>query len=147
MATTSLVPDVKARLLERLADAADLAGVAVVYALEGEQVDREFVTLASSRFSHTLPILSAGRKKRDETASIEIVFNADVPGRSAAEADARVHVMFAVLEDILADTPTLGFDQIPNGLTLTDSTSGPYPGQEGWVGGIRTTVSYVARLD
>jgi hypothetical protein len=144
--TTSLVPAVKQRLQDRLQAVAALRDVEIAYTLHPDLLDREAIAFASSSFRHELGPLRAGRKSRDEEAEITLWINASQPGMDDSEADARAHTLFAALEDVLAEDPTLGFDEIPNGISIGTGTSGPHPGQEGWVGLIKTTITYTARL-
>jgi hypothetical protein len=110
MATTSTVPTVKAALASLLVTAIDDADT--VHVTQGRPqealINSQQVIVGAVSYSSEIANLKSGRKQRDETYSIEVVFLAAFPGGTPDEAETAVWAHFAHLEDILADDPTLG---------------------------------------
>lgn len=110
MATTSTVPAVRAALVSLLTSAINDTDVQVTHGRQQNSlVKRQVVTVgAASPYTSEIANLKAGRKQRDETYSIEVIFWVAKPRGVPYDADTRVWTLFAELEDLLADDPTLG---------------------------------------
>lgn len=111
--TTSLLPATRTALVDLLKDHANLAGVTVARNLPtGDVLPRELVHIAStSTGSHEFATLRAGRKTRNESFTLTVVFDTILAASTdPEEAEARVFEMFAALEDVIADDPSLGME-------------------------------------
>jgi hypothetical protein len=118
MATTSTLPAVKTRLVALLNVALD---VPAYYAWPGPNTSHECVfmgrypDLGEDRVDVTSDIatVKAGRKQRTEVYALPVTFwsfRPDLSSDGAEAAELRAFALFAGLENILADDPTLGLD-------------------------------------
>lgn len=87
---------------------ASLAPIQVTYGLAGDTVDRTtvFVGDVTGRFS--IPLLRAGRKPREETYSLDVVFWSLIPGGAVCDAEDDLFSNLQALDDYLADDPSAG---------------------------------------
>jgi len=99
---------VKRALFTWLAAAPELAGVQVSYAWPGRSQDRECIYGGFPEATQRYAVMTAGRKPRDEDATILIRIEVAQPGNDVQAADQRVEELGAVLETLLADNVTLG---------------------------------------
>lgn len=151
--TSSMIPQVKTRLLELLAEFLPTSHIG--YVLPTQTPDQgESVWLGRTDFVWTVPVMRADRQQRDEAATIEVNLSAFGEGRDAADAEARVLVMLAAVEELVASRPQL---TRLSGLTLVDplqifehrldggnTEAKPIPG--GYEGFAQVKYSYTARL-
>lgn len=106
MATRSTVPTVRAAVFAALT--ARLAGVQVGYSHPGSAIEAEAVYLGAARGSDEVPVVRAGRKKRQESYTLDVFFDVVADGPTGQEASERAWTLFGELEDLLADDPSLG---------------------------------------
>jgi hypothetical protein len=111
MATRSTVPIVRAALFTALAARPALVGVQVAYSHPGQAVEAEAVYLGAARGSDDVPVVRAGRKKRQESYTLDVFFDVVADGPTGQEASERAWTLFGELEDLLADDPSLGLPQ------------------------------------
>lgn len=107
MPTVSTAPVVKTRLLELLTAAA--TGVQVGRHHPGDALEPESIFTGRVRGNSEIPVARAGRKKREEEYTIEVWF---VVAHATTQLDAelRAFELLGLLEDLLANDPTLGQD-------------------------------------
>ena len=107
MADHSTVPAAKAALVALIGAA--LAGVQVTYGRPADaQLERECVWVGDATGTHRVPVMAAGRKRRQEDYSIEVIcWVAKTHGLISA-AEARCFELLGEVEDVVADDPTLG---------------------------------------
>lgn len=155
--SSSIIPAVKARLVELIGDA--LPDTPVGYARPPQAADQgEQVWLGKTTFTWKVPTIQAGRKPRDEVASIEINVSSWNSGLDPVDAETRTMVMVAAIEDIVANqtqlprmvngTPTAPIDGILES-SLDSGTSECLPiatGAGGYEGFTTLIYSYHARL-
>lgn len=102
---------VKRELCERLraSSAPALVGVAIVYSEATQKtLPRERITFGEPRFVHSQSAAANGtRVPRTEQATIECWVHVRMQGRPPEQCDARAVEIGAVLEEYLADHPTL----------------------------------------
>lgn len=106
MATTSTVPAVCTALVAAIAAA--LPDTQVTDGQPPPQLlNRESVWVGDITGDHELPVMKAGRKQRQEEYEVELwVWVARARG-TTAETKARVQVLWAAVEDTLANDPSL----------------------------------------
>ena len=108
MSSTSSVITIKQALKAQL-QAAIGATPTVYYSHPGAELGVEVIYLGDAREGeHEIPTLKAGRKRREESYVIPVVFEIAKPGTDASEAETRAFALFAYLENLLANTPGLG---------------------------------------
>lgn len=116
-ATTTTIAALRAYLFDTLAADAGLAGVLVTYEPTGEPT-RDTVTLAADvDYEGEYSVLKSGRKTRRGMYTFEVVFRS-VALQAQRANEARAVEMLGVLEDIVADSPSLS-DAVSGVLTLT----------------------------
>lgn len=108
MASRSTVPTVRSALLVALGARAALAAVQVSYSHPGQAIEPESVYLGAARGSDEIPVIRAGRKKRQESYTLDVFFDVVADGPTGQEASERAWTLFGELEDLLADDPSLG---------------------------------------
>lgn len=111
MASRSTVPTVRAALVTALGARPALAGVQVAPSHPGQAVEPESVYLGRARGSDEIPVVRAGRKKRQESYTLDVFFDVVADGPTGQEASERAWALFGELEDLLADDPSLGQTQ------------------------------------
>lgn len=128
MSSSSTLPQVKAQLVTLLTTALATSGVGggqvpVAYAWSPDAED-EMVFLGrrdedgptwTSRMTHDIATIKAGRKHRDENYTVELTvwtYRPDVAPADANEVDARAFELVEEVENVLADDPRLGLDSI-----------------------------------
>lgn len=153
MATTSNIPTVKKRLVALLTAALD---VPVFYSWPGPNTPHECVFMGrypelpgENRIDAQSEIanLATGRKRRSETFTVPITiwsYRPDLSSDGAEEAETRAFVLFAGLENILADDPKLGIDI--QWAQLGDYSSEPHPFEKGWVVEVVPLIDVQVRL-
>lgn len=107
MATSSTVPAVKAALVTRIASS--LSGVSVTYGRPADNLlAGKGVWVGDVEGEHRVPVMTAGRKRREETYRVQIVvFNHLARGTQQA-AELAAFTLLTEVEDVVADDPTLG---------------------------------------
>lgn len=165
MSTSSTLPAVKAALVSLLQDALSTSGVSggqipVEYAWPGPDSADEMVFLGrhpdtvgnplteSGSMRSEIPTIKAGRKQRQETYTVDVTcwsFRPDLTAGGAEEAETRGFQIFAEVEDVLADDPTLGLSSIQHAV-LTDVGVALIPFQSGWASVLVASVTVNARL-
>lgn len=160
MATTSVRTATARRIMELLATDGDLAGVAVRYGfprdgLAGIGTDATIYVRVGEDGGNTNTHMKAGRKPRDDQWEILVTvaqsaYDDDENGLTLAE---RIETLFAQVENLFADNPTLQKDGAGiSGLdwaVISGESDGPIitPADQGnFVGWWSTTVTCRARL-
>lgn len=144
MPTTSTAPVVKTRLLELLAAAA--TGVQVERHHPGDALAHEAIFTGRVRGTSSIPVAKAGRKKREEEYTIEVWF---VVAHATTELDAelRAFELLGLLEDALANDPTLAQDATTRAtLDGWETETGVDPGTGGYQTLLRADVGVACRL-
>lgn len=109
MATTSIRHLYITRLVTLLRD--QLGGVQVEYGWPGDTLEADAVYVADVDGTVEIPTLKAGRKHRDDQFTVTVLIQAGLAGGDLAETAERAARLYAALEDVLADDPSLdGFD-------------------------------------
>lgn len=104
--STSVRTAAKQKLTELLAEA--LPGVQVLYGHQPRVMQNECVwTDDISQGEVTVAAQNAVRQPRDDRFVIDVYCFAKVPGRTCLEQEVRVEELYAALENVLADHPTL----------------------------------------
>lgn len=157
---TSTLPTVRARLVDLLRAHTTLAAdpaaspprpaVQVEGHPPGEAMQPASVFCGSARGSHGLAAISSNRKRRQETYGLEVWIDVLLPGvDDVAAAEDRCWTLFAALEDVLAEDPTLGLDDGGVKVVLSAQIGAWEEGvarAEGAACQLRVTVDIVARL-
>ncbi len=155
--TTSILPDVKARLVELLEASTDLNDVDIAWCPPAN-FQREVVYFARTVGTSEVANMRAGRKARDETVTMTLVISTAEPGKGGEDAERRCFELWAVVESLLADDISLigahGDDverlqRIPGVLSVEvqEWTAGPDPDIEGWTGLLVAQIRVTARLN
>lgn len=160
MATTSIRTAVARRIIELLEADGDLAGVDVRYGfprdgLAGIGTDPSIFVRIGEEGGNTNTQMKAGRKPRDDEWEIlvtvaQAAYDDDEGGLTLAE---RIETLFAQVENLFADNPTLQQDGEGisglNWAVISGESDGPIitPAEQGnFVGWWSTTVACRARL-
>lgn len=107
MATSSTVPGVKAALVTLVS--AGLSGVSVTYGRPmSSTLPREAVYVGEARGQHRVPVMTSGRKVREEAFTVDVVAAVLAPRGTVQTAEERCFALLAEVEDALADDPSLG---------------------------------------
>lgn len=107
MASTSIRTSVKSALVSTIAAA--LPTVQVTQGWPGRAIEPEFVAIANVAGNLSLPLMQAGRKPRDDDFVVTILISTAKGGRDTfAEVEARAEDLYAVIENALANDPSLG---------------------------------------
>lgn len=108
MATHSTVPVVKAAIKTRLEARSGLNGVRVDRVHPGDAELTEGIRIGDVHGHHDIAVMNAGRKRRDEQYTVDVFFEAALPGDDGRPAEERAFALLAEAEDEIADDPTLG---------------------------------------
>ena len=107
MATTSTVPAVKAALVALLTSA--LPSTQVSYGRPADSMlSRNCVWVGRAAGADRVPVMSAGRKVREQDYSVTVFVWVAKPRGTVEQAEDEAHVLLAEVEDALADDPSLG---------------------------------------
>lgn len=118
---TSTAPTFRAALLAALQARPALAQVPTHYAHPLDTIEHEAVYLGEIRGDSRIPVLAAGRKKREERYTLDVWIDVAATGPDAQTASERAWDLFGELEDLLAEDPTVGLPA-PFRAVLTDYT-------------------------
>lgn len=113
MATTSLIPATKDALVALLSVHEALRNTRVDRnPPHGDTLPQELVHIAGTTTgTQEYAVLRAGRKPRNESFTVTVVFDTVQPAaRTSEEAETRLFEMYAALQDVVAEDPTLGID-------------------------------------
>lgn len=107
----------KLALVAALQAAPGLVGVQVVYSQASQRtVNREWVSLGEVKFVHSRTgTHGATRRTRTEVLAVEVLVQVRQMGTTPQDADQRAVAIGTVLEELLADDPTVG-GAVPKGL-------------------------------
>lgn len=106
--TTSSAPLVRTTLFALLA-AANVSPIGVTWSHPGSY--RVIDNIYMGRVLHarsTIPVMRAGRKKREEEYLVEVHFECFRGGDDGSAAETQAFVLLATLEDMLANDPQIG---------------------------------------
>lgn len=148
MAVASTYATVKSQLVTSLAAHADLAAADVTYGWRA-WAKSEQVFLGDVEGESTIPTQKSGRKHRQETYTIDVVFRVyDLDGTPTGDAttEARAAEMMAALDDILADDVQIDGVTAIQWAQVGEFTSRLVPQDKGWGCEVLTTVEVEARL-
>lgn len=106
--TTAIRVAVKRRLVELLGAEPSIPDVDIIYAWSGTS-ERDHIRVGAPPTSgdSSVPTMKSGRKHRDDRFGISCYILAATPGREHDEAEARVEVMLAAIDSLLADRSLL----------------------------------------
>lgn len=146
MATTSTVPAVKAAVVTAVAAA--LPSVQVVWGRPSDTaIARETVYIADVSGNHRIPVMTSGRKHREEEVSIDVVVAVLKARGTSQAAEERAWELLDALENVLADDPTLtAVDGLVHA-TLGDLRVETDIAKEGGVCIIVTSIDVLSRLN
>lgn len=120
--------------------------VQVVRHHPGDLIQRETVFTGRAVGTSTIPVMRAGRKKRQEDYTFDVFF---LVAKHEGEQDAedRAYELLAGLETFLATNPTLGIDStLVATLATFESETGFDPETNGWATILRAAVRVMTRL-
>lgn len=144
MPVHSTAPAVKTALLATWTETASLG---VTRHHPGDAMKREAVFSGRVRGRSTIPVMRAGRKKREEDYTVEVWIRV---AKASTEADAedRSFELLGELEDRLANDPGLGLGEPTLRATLDgwETETGFDPGTGGWETVLRADVGVANRL-
>ena len=152
MPTTSIRVDVKRRLYDLLSRAGDNALVQVSYGFPQERVEDRAIWLGSVTGTSEIANMKAGRKSRDDAFDIDVWVWANQPADgTGVDADEACIDLYATVENVLADSPTLNLEGAAlTGLlhAVVSTVEGPtvFPTDEGHASQMRVVVSCKTRL-
>lgn len=144
MPTTSAVPTVRSNLVAAM-DAATT--VQVSHAWPGPAAEAEGIFLGTLEAEGGIASIKTGRQRRHERLRCEVIcqtFTAAQTPADADDAEARVYVLLAVLEDVCANNPQLA--GVGQWLEVVHHVLTVQPFERGWAARIVATVANTARL-
>ena len=144
MPTTSVVSTVRSALVSAMQAA---TSVQVSHAWPGPDTEAEGIFLGTLDVEGGIASIKAGRQHRNEELRCEVIcqiYSAAATPADAADAEARVYELLAVLEDVCANNPQTG--GIGQWLHVTSHTLTLQTFQTGWAARIVAVVSNTARL-
>lgn len=113
MATTSTVSEVRQAIVDRLSARTALTDVQIAWSWPGRATSNETIFCAPPIDGDSgIPVMRAGRQKRDESYRVDVVCQVVRPGGEVREAFDRAFELMGELEDELADDPLLGLTSI-----------------------------------
>lgn len=144
---TSTVPLVKQTIRARLVE--QVGAVPVLPAEDLQQVGAAasyIFTADVDDGEHVIPTMRAGRKPREETYRVRVVFVAH--DALADTAEVMVFALLARLEDVVADDPGLGLDgEFPTLRAMMDGfEQSTAPHADGWRAELEVWVRVAVRL-
>lgn len=148
MSTTSTVVAFRSALLDALRDHSTVVAdsIQVTDAWPGPSTEDEGIFLAGVTGVSEITSIKTGRQRRQETYRQQVVIQVHRASLSPLDGEtsvARVFALFAALEDVLADEPTLG------GVSwgqIVDFELNPFEFEVGWAHRLTATVEPTARL-
>lgn len=143
---TSTAPALKAALLTALVTALTVDGTQVVYSHPGDALEPEAVFLGDVRGTSEVPTSRAGRLARHERYTLDVWISVVADGATAEAAETRAYALLAKLEDVLADTATLGLAIVAAVLGEWDASLAFDDARRGWSALLRVGVDVNARL-
>jgi hypothetical protein len=148
---TSAVPATEKALIQAMRSHQALSGVLVSPAWPGADSDREMVFLGYELLDWNLevPTMKSGRKHRDETFTLQViawVFMESLHPSEVQKATDRAHELIDVVDDILADDPTLGGVECLSWALPADGSRNVGPVDKGYAVEATRNVSAKARL-
>lgn len=156
--TTSVLPEVKARLVEMLRAAPGIKDKVAVEWCAPANLSRETIWFGRTTGTSGIAHMRSGRKARDETITMQLIVSTAEPGQGGEEAERRCFDLWAVVENLLADdialtgahaddTPTLARIRGVLSVTVESWRAGPDPEIEGWTGALVADITVTARLN
>lgn len=111
--TTSMRSQVKTWIIENLAPRLEQLEQRpeISHGWPGKNLGRNHVWIDRTVGTVSFDLSMAGRKLRDDTFTVRLIFQASGPGDSIAETDARVETYCAEFEDLIAERPFLSDDE------------------------------------
>lgn len=107
MSNYSTVPAVRAALRQLIANKMPTLKVFYGYPPEIDKT-RECIYIARTEGTHTVPVLTAGRKRGEEDYKITVVAEVIWDRGTAEAADARCWELMGAVRDVIANDPSLG---------------------------------------
>lgn len=107
VALTSMIPTVKARVLELLADRAAFAELQLSYSHPATALERSGLWLGETTGRHEISAIRSGRKPRTETFELDTFIYVWQPAGKPQEAESEAFALMGEVEDMLADAPQL----------------------------------------
>lgn len=148
MSTTSTVVSLRAALVTALeaARSGDLANLQISRRWPGPDTEAEGIYLGAAAGSSEIASLKAGRQHRNERFQLEVILQAWRAAETPDTADLvelRLWEMKALLENVLADTPTVGVVEWAEVSSWEDEI---VPFESGWRGRLTVVVTATSRL-
>lgn len=150
MSTTSRVVPFRAALITACLAARaahDLDGLQVTRRWPGPETVDEGIFLGQARWESDVASMKTGRQLRNEVAQVDFIVQAWLAGEepdAAADVEARLAVLYGLLEDVLADDPKIaGVGSWNNRIAVEEDLA---PFGTGWRGRINGTITITARL-
>jgi hypothetical protein len=136
----STIYAVKSKLLTLLKANSTLSTIQCSYGDPGEAMRRESIFLGEViSDSHTAESLSAGRRRRIETYTVNVEVFVQSKAAGQQECEQRAIVLANAVEDVLADYPTL--DDAVSGLMFVECSGMSMSAAEAGIDGPRTNVT------
>lgn len=136
----STIYAVKSKLLTLLKANSTLSTIQCSYGDPGEGMRRESIFLGEViSDSHTAESLSAGRRRRIETYTVNVEVFVQSKAAGQQECEQRAIVLANAVEDVLADYPTL--DDAVSGLMFVECSGMSMSAAEAGIDGPRTNVT------
>lgn len=146
MSTTSTIPAVCEALVAKLAAAIPTAQVEWARPQDTLIQNRRLVYIGDVDGDSRIANAKAGRKERDESYTVDVLFVAMPPRGTRAQAALDVLEMYEALENLVADDPSLGDLAGVWQVTVDGYSLRPTPTTEAAAAVLATTVSVRARL-
>lgn len=106
--STTTAPVVRAQLVSLLAARPALAAVLVTHVWQGQADKQEHIYLGNTSADIEFATIRAGRKKREEDYTVQVIIDVDAPTDWGPTSETRAFVLSAEVDDMLADDPAIG---------------------------------------
>lgn len=107
MSTTS-APTIRAALIAALQDRLAMKDVAVTHVWQGQADEQQRVYLGNTSADLAFATIRAGRKKREEDYTIQLIIDVEDPTDWGPASEARAFELAGDVDDLLAADPALG---------------------------------------
>ena len=148
MATVSTVPAVMEALYQAFAASSELTGVQVSESWPGGDGLRDkalFLGNVRSTDIH-IPVSRAVRVVREELYSVDVHAQAAFAGTNAKAARESCFAMYAAVEDVIANNPTLGVNGLIKAVPHAYELQTGLTDSGGWIAFLRIEIEVQARL-
>lgn len=106
--STTTAPIIRAQLISLLAARPALTDVLVKHVWQGDAAEQEQIYLGNTSADLDFATIRAGRKKREEDYTIQVIIDVETPTDWGPASETRAFVLAGDVDNMLADDPAIG---------------------------------------